>query len=79
MEKRSDNMKEIDGVKLYNVEDLSEILDIKERSIRRWLREGRIKGKKIGIKWYVADTFLKEFLLTPDSPVNNDEEEEEES
>ena len=55
-------MKVVNGMKIYEVEDLVELLGITRVSVQRYLREGRIKGIKIGRRWHVTEGNLKAFL-----------------
>lgn len=55
-------MKEIAGVKLYDVEDLQKLLELSGSAIRRYLRSGRLIGQKIGKNYYVSEDNLQEFL-----------------
>jgi hypothetical protein len=52
----------IKGEEYYLVEDLVEILPLKIDSVRIYLREGKIRGKKIGRLWYVSNSDLRRFL-----------------
>lgn len=48
--------------KLYSVEDLVDMLNLSDRTVRAYLREGKIKARKIGLKWMVTEKNLKRFL-----------------
>lgn len=48
--------------KLYTVEDLVSMLNISDRTVRAYLREGKIKARKIGLRWRVTEENLKKFL-----------------
>ncbi len=50
--------------KLLTVEQVSEILQIKENTIRIWLREGTLKGVKIGQgkTWRIKESQLEKFI-----------------
>ena len=50
------------NTKLYTVKDLVNILNISERTVRAYLREGKIRGRKIGLNWRVTEENLKKFL-----------------
>lgn len=50
------------GSKLYSIRDLEKILPITPLTIRKYIREGKIKGRKIGVNWYVAKEDLEVFL-----------------
>jgi excisionase family DNA binding protein len=53
-------------IKLLTLEEVSEIIGIGPVSIRRWIREGKLKAKKIGPRYYVQEEHLKEFLTSPE-------------
>ena len=48
----------------YSVEDLTEILNLHPKTIRRFIREGKIQGRKIGRTWQVHRDELKEYAHT---------------
>lgn len=48
----------------YTIKEASETLKIAESTIRRYLREGRLKGRKIGRVWRLSETAIAEFLET---------------
>jgi excisionase family DNA binding protein len=54
--------KTIGDLKLYEVEELSELLDIQETTIRKYLREGKLKGRKLARRWYVSEESLAEYF-----------------
>ena len=47
---------------LYSVKELGEILPITPLTIRAYIREGKIRGRKVGVLWYVAKEDLEAFL-----------------
>lgn len=49
-------------MKIYNTEDLAEILDLHVVTVRRMIKEGDIKGKKVGRKWIVTENQLQRYL-----------------
>lgn len=46
----------------YDVPEVSERLGLCVTTVRKYLREGRIKAQKVGRKYYVTEETLKEFL-----------------
>ena len=38
----------------YTVEDMVEILPIHQATVRRWLSDGTLKGKKVKRKWFIS-------------------------
>lgn len=49
-------------IKYFTVSDLVDILPLTSVSIRSYLKEGRIKGVKIGNKYLVPKENIKRFL-----------------
>ena len=47
---------------LYDVEELSEMLGVGIPTIRKYLREGKLKGTKPAKRWYVSEEALKEYF-----------------
>jgi len=52
---------------LYDLEELSEKLQVNVRSLRRWIREGKIKAKKVGVKYYITEQNLTEYFEKSDN------------
>ena len=55
-------MKQIGDIKLYTVKDLHEALEVNERTIRSWFKNGKLKGVKIGTEWHISQENLANFL-----------------
>jgi excisionase family DNA binding protein len=51
--------------KVYTPEGAAEALMVSPKTIREWLRTGKLKGVKIGRLWRVRESDLQEFLKTP--------------
>lgn len=54
--------KKIGSLTLYSIDDLHELLGISKMTLRAYLREGRLKGRKLGVQWYVSEDALKEYF-----------------
>lgn len=52
----------INGVKLYDLDALHEMLGLSKVSMRSYIKRGLIKARKIGIKWYITEKNLNEFI-----------------
>jgi len=37
-------------------------LGFKEKTVREWLRTGKLKGKKVGRLWRIKESDLEEFI-----------------
>jgi excisionase family DNA binding protein len=51
-----------EGEKLLKVEEVKELISFSSLTIRRWLREGKLKGIKVGKEWRIPRGDLQEFL-----------------
>lgn len=54
--------KKIGSLTLYSVDDLHELLGMSKMTIRAYLREGRLKGKKLGVQWYVTEEAIRDYF-----------------
>lgn len=54
--------KQIGSLTLYSVDDLHEHLGLSKMTIRAYLREGKIRARKLGVKWYVTEEALREYF-----------------
>jgi excisionase family DNA binding protein len=48
--------------KLYTLTDLEKILGVTHRTLQTYMKNGRLKGVKIGGKWKITEENLKRFL-----------------
>tara|TARA_S200002703_G_C3766844_1_gene236057 strand:- start:477 stop:704 length:228 start_codon:yes stop_codon:yes gene_type:complete len=51
-------------VKIYTLDEVSEILKITKRTIYTYVKEGSLKASRIGRYWRVSEEQLQEFLNT---------------
>ena len=63
-------MIEIGDIKAYDVQEIAKMFDMTPQSIRKFIREGRIKGRKVGTRWYVTEEAIRDYLMG----VDNDKE-----
>jgi hypothetical protein len=56
-------LKIMKGIKFYCVEDLVKILEISPGSVRDYLRKGKIASVKVGIRFWVSERNLNDFLF----------------
>jgi excisionase family DNA binding protein len=54
--------KQLGNLTLYSVDDLHEQLGLSKMTIRTYLREEKIRGRKLGVKWYVTEEALREYF-----------------
>lgn len=65
---------QVGDMKLYDVEELAEMLYLGLPTIRRYLREGKLKGKKLAKRWYVSEDSIKEYFQPEATEVQSDKE-----
>ena len=58
--------RQIGELVFFELPELSEKLGCHINTLRRYLREGRIKGRKIGAKWLVSEDALREYFCPPE-------------
>jgi excisionase family DNA binding protein len=49
-------------IKLLTVDEIATILRVSKVFVRRLLREGKIKGRKVGRDWRVEETELQRYI-----------------
>jgi len=54
--------RKLGNLTLYSVDDLHEKLGISKMTIRSYLREGKLRGRKMGVKWFVTEESLRAFF-----------------
>ena len=59
--------KKIGSLTLYSVDDLHELLGMSKMTIRAYLREGKIKGRKLGVQWYVTEESIRNYFEEPEA------------
>ena len=47
---------------LYDVQELSQMLQLSKGTVRRLLQEGNLTAQKIGRQWYVSETTLRDYF-----------------
>jgi len=51
-----------DGVKYFDVSDISESMKVTAYSVRRWIRDGKLQARKVGRKYYVSGEALRQYI-----------------
>jgi len=62
--------KKVGNLTLYSVDDLHEQLGLSKMTIRAYLRDGKIRARKLGVKWYVTEEALREYFNEPGTSNN---------
>ena len=50
------------GTTFYSTGELSKVSGITPQTIRKYLKSGKLKGKKVGGSWFVTESSLKKFF-----------------
>jgi len=54
---------EIEGIKFYTVLETAEALHVTPQTVRAWIKQGKIKGQRIGRPTLIAYSNIQAFLL----------------
>lgn len=57
--KRTEDLEEL---KVYSLTEIEPILSVTHRTLLTYIKDGRLKGVKIGGKWKVSGENLKKFV-----------------
>jgi len=52
----------IQGIKFYNIAETAKTLQVTPQTVRAWIKQGRLKGQRIGRPILITEENLKEFL-----------------
>ena len=54
----------IEGIKFYTIPETAQALRVTPQTIRAWIKQGKLKGQRIGRPILITENNLKEFLKT---------------
>lgn len=52
----------IEGIKFYTIQETAKALRVTPQTIRAWIKQGKLKGQRIGRPILITENNLKEFL-----------------
>ncbi|KPJ53844.1 hypothetical protein AMJ39_02835 [candidate division TA06 bacterium DG_24] len=52
----------IDPRKLYTVFETAEILQLSEQTVRKHLRDAKLRGRKIGKRWHIRGAEIRRYI-----------------
>ena len=52
----------IEGIKFYTIPETAQALRVTPQTIRAWIKQGKLKGKRVGRPILITENNLKEFL-----------------
>ena len=53
---------EIEGIKFYTIPETAQALRVTPQTIRAWVKQGKLKGLRIGRPILITESNLREFL-----------------
>ncbi len=56
----------LEGMTLYTVKDIEELLGIGNSTVRRYIAEGRLNGRKMARRWYIPAESLLDYFRSAD-------------
>jgi len=68
--------RKIGSLTLYSVDDLHELLGISKMTLRAYLREGRLKGRKLGVQWFVTEEAIRDYFDQGDEKAERNQKKE---
>ena len=68
---------QIGDLTLYTVEELAKLLKVQPKTIRAYLQDGKLKGRKIARKWYIPEQSLQEYFSQPEPAKDGQEDHDE--
>ena len=64
-------MREVEGIRVYTLNETASLLGCHYQTVRRYLKDGKLKGQQIGRPIIVTDLAIKEFLTGKDNTNNS--------
>jgi excisionase family DNA binding protein len=54
-------------MEIYDIPQLAEMLRVNKKTVRDYLKDGKLVGRKVGKRWLTCEDALKDFLMNPAS------------
>ena len=72
-------MIEVDDFKAFDANEVAEMLNLKYRTVTRYIQAGKIRARKIGKKYFVTENDIKAFILAQETNVESGKKTDESS
>jgi excisionase family DNA binding protein len=56
--------------KFYSPKEIADHFNIKPDTVRKWIKQGKIKAIKLGDIWRISETDLNKFIKTNQNGIN---------
>lgn len=64
-----ENARRLGNIHLYTLTELEPILGVTHRTLQNYIRNGRLKGVKLGGKWKISEENLQRLISGEDKPI----------
>jgi excisionase family DNA binding protein len=64
-DKGTESPRKIGDTAIFTVDELAPQFGVKPSTIRRYIRQGRIAGRKVGNAYYITEKAINDFLNGP--------------
>ncbi len=58
--------------KFYTIDQVAEVLDIHHKTVRKFIKEGKLKANKVGKQWRISQIDLEVFTENKNSTIENE-------
>ena len=55
-------MREVEGIKVYTLDETASLLGCHYQTVRRYIKDGRLEGQQIGRPILITDRSIKKFI-----------------
>jgi excisionase family DNA binding protein len=55
-------MKDLLGISFYYLNEVAAEFQVNERTVRRWITSGKLEAMKLGGRWLIAESDIKDFI-----------------
>lgn len=55
----------------YTIKEAAELLHLNEQTVRKYIKQGKIRAQRVGLPYYVTEDTLKEFLNNEVKSIDN--------
>ena len=55
----------------YTVKEAAELIHLSPQTIKKYIREGKLRAQRVGLPYYVTEDTLKEFLNNEVKSIDN--------
>ena len=57
---------QLGDLKLFSLQELSKKLNITTVTLRAYIRQGKLRARKLGTRWYFTEEALREYFDSPE-------------